>query len=31
MGHGRQSTQRESNPHVLVGNEGGYRYITGAA
>ena len=26
-----QSTQRESNPHFLHGEQGGYRYITGAS
>src|SRR5207248_627213 len=25
-----KSTQRESNPHILHGEQGGYRYITGA-
>ena len=26
-----KSTQRESNPHILHGEQGGYRYITGAS
>jgi hypothetical protein len=30
MGHGRQSTQRELNPHTLHGEQEGYRYIMGA-
>ncbi len=25
-----ESTQRESNPHILHGKQGGYPYITGA-
>ncbi len=30
VGHGRQSTRRESNPHVVHGKDAGCRYITGA-